>query len=280
MLQNHALIIYLVQPSCQLAGFIKFLHQFRIMFKGFGLSESLNQKIDKGTKFGLENTSDYQKLYFDNLDLIAKWSKEILPKSNFIIADYGGGNGLVAKKIINELNKSNFSNYVVEIIDNDKSKFVKYKNLINLQEDILKYRKKERYDLSIIRYVMHLLDNKQRLQFLKNVYNNAKNGSYILIGNFVVDDENDYEIKRKILDYIEAKKDIKKRSIPKSEQIIDLIKQAGFKVEKKEKISYEITITDFYKNRFDLTNENINELIKIVGVERHQESQVFILARK
>jgi len=243
-------------------------------------SDKNNQKIDGGQKFGLDKTSDFKKLYTDNLDMIVNWSVPILPKSNFKIADYGGGNSIVSKKIIDELAKKNITNFSVENIDNDKNKFIEYKNLKNIYGDILSYDKKDQYNLSIARFLMHLFNNTEREQLLKNIYNNTKQSGYVLLGNFVIDDERNYNIKRKILDYIESKKHIKSRFIPKTVEIEKMLETVGFKIAKEKKVFYKISISDFYKNRFNLTDKEIKEVNKLIGVEEHDEIQVFILARK
>jgi hypothetical protein len=101
-----------------------------------------------------------------------------------------------------------------------------------------------------------------------------------LLGNFVIDDEKNYNIKRKILDYIESRKSISSRCIPKTNDIEKVIVDAGFSIVKEEKLFYDISIVDFYKNRFNLTTDEVDQITKIVGVNEHQESQIFILAMK
>lgn len=59
-----------------------------------------------------------------------------------------------------------------------------------------------------------------------------------------------------------------------------MLQTVGFKIVKEEKIFYKISISDFYKNRFNLTNKEVNELIKIAGTDTHSESQIFILGKK
>lgn len=239
-----------------------------------------NQKIDKGQKFGLENTPDYKKLYSNNLGLITKWTEKVLPKSNFIIADYGGGNGIVSKNIIDVLTENGSTNFSVENIDNDKNKFTEYKNMHNIYGDILNYKKKNHYNLSVARFLMHLFNESERQQLLKNIYDNTKQGGYIVLGNFVINDEYNYNIKRKILDYIENKKAIKSRCIPKTDEIKKLLQVTGFEIVKEEKVFYKISISDFYRHRFDLTDKEVDDIIKLTGIDQHEEAQVFFLAKK
>lgn len=246
----------------------------------FKKSEQNDQKIDDGKNFGLQNSPNFKILYHDNLDLIASWALEVLPTENFKIADYGGGNGIVSKKIIDALTNKGVKNFTAENIDNDKGKFVEYKNLTNIQGDVFNYQTPNNYDLSICRLLLHLFEDSKRVQLLKNIYDNTKSGGYILLGNYVVDDEKNYNIKRKILNFIESRKGISNRYIPKTNEVEKLVINAGFNIVKEEKLFYDISIADFYKNRFGLTTDELNQITKIVGVNDHQESQIFILAKK
>jgi hypothetical protein len=101
-----------------------------------------------------------------------------------------------------------------------------------------------------------------------------------LLSDFVLDDNNNYKIKRRILDLIEKWKKIKNRTIPTSKQIEKTLRQSKFKIIIREHIHYNVSISDFYKNRFKLSPNEVKKLRTIIGVNDHQESQILILAKK
>lgn len=239
-----------------------------------------NQRLDSGKNFGLINSSNFKTLYHDSLNLVIQWCLPVLPKKNFKIADYGGGNGIVSKKIINALIGKKFTDFVVENIDHDKNKFVKYKNFINVYHDILDYRAINRYDFSICRFLLHYFGTRKKKQLLKTIYKNTKPGGYLLLVNFVVDNKKNYTIKNKIFNFLETNKGIGKRYVPEINEIKKIITDTGFKIIKEKKISQNISVADFYKNRFKLTTQEITKITKIIGVNKHREPLIFILAKK
>jgi hypothetical protein len=106
-------------------------------------------KEDKGEKFGTWNDKVSKFLYYDS-------TKEILSKIKIPnkVADYGGANGLLKKIIPNCIT-----------IDKDKSKNP------DILDNIITHSRQ--YDLTIIRYVLHYLNDYEVLELFKNI--NAKN---------------------------------------------------------------------------------------------------------
>lgn len=100
---------------------------------------------DKGTAFGKWSDKISKLMYFES-------TKDILSKINTkgIIADYGGANGIIKQFIPSAIS-----------IDIDKSKKP------DIVDNIITHRGK--YDLIIIRFVLHYLNDYEVLQLFKNI---------------------------------------------------------------------------------------------------------------
>ena len=180
-------------------------------------------KIDQGENFGKwsDNTSKF--LYQSSILEIL--NKIELPKK---IADFGGGNGLL-KEIVPS----------IITIDIDKTKKP------DIVDNILTHKGK--YDLIIIRYVLHYLNDYELIQLFNNIKSFHK--GKLLIIQFCNNDL--------ISKYFNSKNEIKYfRTENQTESLIP----KGFK--KIFSMNY-ICSKEFYKNR--LQNENAIEHSEILN---------------
>jgi len=149
-----------------------------------------------------------------------------------------------------------------------------------IHANVLAFLSNEKYDFAICRFLIHYLTDEEQVLFLKNAYNNLKKDGYILLINFVVDERENYNAKRTIFDFIQEKKEISKRTIPTSDDVKEKCKQAVFTIEREVKKKYSISINDFYKSRFNLTSDQVKELINIIKKMDHGEFQICLLLKK
>lgn len=203
-----------------------------------------------------------------------------IKKDNFLIADYGGGNSILSKKLISMLIDNKLKHFQIENIDSDNTAFVIHPRIINIYENILTYIKKDRYDYSLCRFLLHYFDEENQLKILKNINQNLKDDGYLLLINFVLDNSKDYETKLKILDLIELFTKISKRTIPTSQSVRELCKKAGFEIVDEIKVNYNISLNGFYKKRFNLTEHQITEIANTIKEDTHLESQLCLLLKK
>ena len=179
-------------------------------------------KEDKGRDFGKWSDQTSKLIYFDSI-------KEILAKidTSGKVADYGGANGILKQFIPN-----------IITIDIDGSKNP------DIQDDILTHQ--GNYDLIIIRFVLHYLNDYQVLQLFKNIqkYHSGK----ILLIQFTNEDlKLKYENSKNEFKYFRCRQQLEKL-LPDFENI------------------YNIEYTcdkEFYLNRLGINNgmkhsENIN----------------------
>lgn len=175
---------------------------------------------DKGRKFGLWNDQISKLMYFDCMDLFLK-DIDISGK----VADYGGANGNLKKFIPNSIS-----------IDIDPSKKP------DVLDNILYHSGK--YDLIIIRYVLHYLSNNERKELFDKIKSFHK--GKVLIIQFT-NDGNDFLTKKK--------NSINERKyFMDTNMLINTLKP--FKTIKSDKIAYKVT-KEFYRNR--LENHNAKE---------------------
>lgn len=166
-------------------------------------------KEDKGVNFGKWNDTVSRFMYFDS-------TKEILNKIKVPnkVADYGGANGNLKTFIPNSVS-----------IDIDKSKKP------DICDNILTHKKK--YQLIIIRFVLHYLNDYEVLQ----LFNGIK--SPVLLIQFCNND-----LKRK---YANSKGEFK---YFRTEQQLEALLPKFKKIYSKE---YTVT-KEFYKNRLGILN--------------------------
>lgn len=120
--------------------------------------------IDQGKQFGKWNDSTSEFMYYNSLHEIKHFLKINSINTDCSIGDYGGGNGIL---------KSFFNN--VTTIDED------YTKNPDIVDNILTHNKY--YDLVILRYVLHYLNDYELIELFENI--NAKN---ILIIQFTNED--------------------------------------------------------------------------------------------
>lgn len=178
-------------------------------------------KEDKGVRFGKWIDKVSKLMYYDS-------TKEILSKIKIpeIVADYGGANGILKEFIPNIIS-----------IDIDKSKNP------DIIDNIITHKGK--YDLIIVRFVLHYLNDYQILELFNNIkkYHKGK----VLIIQFTNNDLiSKYENSRNEFKYF------------RTENQLDALLISFKKVYVTE---YEVT-KEFYKNRLDIDNaKNHNEKI-------------------
>lgn len=149
--------------------------------------QSKTYKEDRGKDFGKWTDKISKFLYYES-------TKEILSKIKIPlnVADYGGANGLLKKIIPNSIS-----------IDLDHAKKP------DILDNIITHKNK--YDLVIIRYVLHYLNDYEIIELFKNI--NAKN---ILVIQFVNNDlKAKYYNSQNEFKYFRTSKQLKKL-MPKS----------------------------------------------------------------
>lgn len=238
------------------------------------------QRIDQGTKFAKTSTPDFSKLYYKYNPLFLKLLTTKINKKSSKIADFGGGNAILAKQLVTILQKKG-KHCAIDIIDFDQTKKIKNPKINFIEQNVLLHpHTKEYYDYAISRHLIHYFDHHQLKKFLKNVYSSLKPDSYFLLVNWVIDDAKIYQKKKQILRIIQKQKNISLRTIPISKTIINSCKNVGFIISKKKKSTYSISINDFYKNRFQLSRQTIEKIITNTKIQKHKESQLALLLRK
>lgn len=175
--------------------------------------QNIIYKEDKGMNFGKWSDNISKLIYFDSV-------KDILSKIDItgIVADYGGANGILKEFISNIIS-----------IDIDASKKP------DIVDNILTH--KGNYDLIIIRFVLHYLNDYEVLKLFKHIksYHKGK----ILIIQFTNEDlKSKYFNSKNEFKYFRTKNQLEKL-LPKFKNIYS--------------INYNCT-KEFYKNRLNIEN--------------------------
>ena len=188
--------------------------------------------IDEGKKFGTWNDSISKLMYFDCMD---KFLIDIDTSGR--VADYGGANGNLKQFIPNSIS-----------IDIDSSKNP------DLIDNILVHE--GNYNLIVIRYVLHYLDENQRNELFEHL-RTFHSGKRVLIIQFV-NDGKDFNVKRNN-SINETKYFLTSETLQKTIE--------SFKTLKNDEITYMVT-KEFYRNRLNNHNaEEHSETIKSILIE-------------
>ena len=233
------------------------------------------KKTDLGKKFGLIKSPDFYTSYHKYNSYFLEMLFNKIGINDIIIADYGGGNAILAKEVVKFCNKKEINNFSVENIDVDYNKFVEFTHLVNIEKDITTYKARDRYDYALSRFVLHYLDKEKQLQFLKNVYDNLKKGGHFLLIHYLAGD-----VARKVCSLIESRTLIKRGPFSTEEEVIKMCKEVGFEVVKTRKVDNILHINDFHKNRFNLSDAQIREICEEVGTTLCEGAQIAILFKK
>src|SRR3989338_1756912 len=127
---------------------------------------------------------------------------------------------------------------------------------------------------------MHYFTKPQQLKFLKNACGNLKQRGYFLLINWTIDNAADRKIKKRIFDSIERYKGIRRPIIPASSDLLKLCRRAEFEIITYKKYDYRLSLNDFYKNRFRLTEKQISRIQEKINAKSHKQSQIGILLKK
>lgn len=235
--------------------------------------------LESGRKFGLSDSEDFEKLYKKFNSQFLGLLVEKIGKNGVVIGDYGGGNGILHLELKKLLKNKDIKRFVIQNIDIDSSKFEKRDFVENICEDVLKFKSKKKQDFAICRHVLHYFNEKEELKLLKNINFNLKDSGYLLLINFFVEGENRI-IKEKILEKIIELKGIGKRTFLSDEKVKELCLKAGFEIVEELRFDYRIYLENFFKQRFKLSDDEIEKIRKYVGVEGHEEMQLGFLLKK
>lgn len=232
-------------------------------------------KADQGKKFGLADSADFNNIYHKYNTLFLNLLLQQINHDNICIADYGGGNGILAKKLIDMCKNKGFKKFNIENIDIDKSKFVEVPHLINIEEDVVNYKSENKYDFAMSRFVLHYIPKEKQLIFLKNVYNNLKTGGFFLFIHYIAGNT-----EKIVHDLIKKELSIKRGPFLSKENALDMIKEVGFEIEEIKEVSDVISIDNFFRHKFKLNDSQIKDIVKRSGSNNFKGSQIAVLLRK
>ena len=169
------------------------------------------------------------------------------------IGDWGGGNGILANRLL-ELCPSSISE--IAIIDVDDTKFISRQKIDNIDADVRTYTPKDKLDYSMTRNVLHYLHSRDQEIFIRNMlYNTDK---YSLIMNVVY--PGDYIMER----FESSLMDIKNvyRNFPSYESLECMIQKSHKIIDSKLLTTPEFDYFNFYKSRFNLRDDEAELLFK------------------
>jgi len=238
-----------------------------------------DRRIDSGKDFAKAQSPDFHKVYYKNNSAFLELLADGIDKKNPVIADYGGGNGILARQLIRMLNKRKVR-CAIDIIDVDAAKKVPGKGVRFINANAMEYRRRNHYDYALSRFILHYFNEKERMALIKNVYGNLKPGALFLLISWAIDDEGARRKRRQILDIVERRMGLPKRAALRTDAIIGMCKKAGFAVARRKKFTSFLRTDDFYKNRFRLPESAVNSIIKETGIKGHKESQIGLLLKK
>jgi len=232
-------------------------------------------KADQGKNFGLADSVDFNYIYHKYNTLFLNLLLQQINHDDVNIADYGGGNGILAKKLIEMCKEKGFKKFNIENIDIDRSKFVEIPHLINIEENITNYKSKNKYDFAMSRFVLHYIPEEKQLIFLKNVYNNLKTGGFFLFIHYIAGNT-----EKIVHDLIKKELSIKRGPFLSKENVLDMIKEVGFEIESVKEVSDVISIDNFFRHKFKLNDSQIKDIVRRSGSNDFEANQIAVLLRK
>jgi len=239
-----------------------------------------DERVEKGKLFGKKKSKDFDNIYHKSNQILLKLIVDKINKEKVVISDYGGGNGIVSKEIKKLLIKKGIKEFKIEVIDIDNKKFVKDIRFNNIKEDITSFSKKAFYDYSIARLVLHYLSITQQRKFIKKAYENLKQGGYFLVINWFTDNPKEYKIRNNLFAFVSKEKGISRRTIPKSKILLNICKKQGFKLVSKRKFIYRLSINDFFRNRYGLSEKSIDYIINKLKIKGYADPIIGYLFKR
>jgi len=182
------------------------------------------------------------------------------------VGDWGGGNGILANRLL-ELCSSSISG--IDIIDIDDTKFISRQKINNIRADARIYSPRKKFDYSVMRNVLHYLNSLEQTKFINNILKNTS--KYSLITNVIYPEDN---IIRLFEDKLFRMKGIY-RNFPSYESIKHTIQECGKIAESKVLSIKNFDYFNFYTSRFNM-NDDEAELLFNTGMPKIGEYQAAV----
>jgi len=224
--------------------------------------------------------SAYNKSYFGKIkplqELWRSFEKEriMLPKK-INIADWGGADGKVGEFFKQKLIKNHEVNlYIVDILKKvlDKNK---NKETIKINQDIRQFIQKEKFDLIIMRSVLHYFNKRDKKIILKNIYNSLKTNSYFLVQMFIQNLE-DLELFYKLNKFVG-----RNLQLSNKKELNLLFKEAGFsQVKNLGNLKTWDLSSKVFQKRYNLTNKQLEKIREIIQKTPLTKRKGFTLTTK
>lgn len=223
------------------------------------MKTKLEEQIKKGDKFkkwGEFNSSEAKKIFVEPIEEEVKYIdsqiKIIYKKKGLVsVADIGGANGWISKKIIDKTN-SNVS--AIDIIDIDKSKFPKDENpKVNFIYHDTRKPFNKKYDVCFSRLLLHYLPVTEQKKVCKNIVDSLNAGGSALIIDICPIDENNKQVINNASSYIQKIKGANKRTFLLIDEYKELFKGIpNVKIKFKQGSIITLSSNNFYKERYNL----------------------------
>jgi len=224
---------------------------------------------DKFKKWGNFNSSEAKKIFITPVDaevktLVKNIKSQLSAKKHISLADVGGANGWIIKKIL-----KNVDNKLIDasVVDLDKSKFIsEVNNKIKFVHHDARLSFKNKYDICYSRLLLHYLPKREQKLVSKNIVNSINPGGFCLIIDICPLDESNAKIMHSVGNYMKKIRGANARHFLLKEEYKKLIKTSSdIELSFKEGGIITLSANNFYKERYNLTDIEEKKLKQIMG---------------
>jgi len=196
-------------------------------------------------------------------------SKEVKvdQREKIIIADLGGANGSVAKRIIQAIPSE--VNFQVDVVDRNTHKFKadsKYPNLKFYNCDLRDICAEDRCNVILMRYALHYNSPEEQNRIVANAKRLLRDGGLLRIIDLVAQDSVAQDRMNSIYKFISEITGTKRRCWLDESEFRKLVEGEEYRFESKVGLGPEYTFSanDFYRARYGLNRSQVKELKKVM----------------
>lgn len=239
---------------------------------------------DKFKKWGNFNSSEAKKIFITPVDaevkiLIKNIKSQVITKKHISLADVGGANGWIIRKILKNVDSKLIDTAVVDL---DKSKFTDQANSkIKFVHHDARLSFKNKYDICYSRLLLHYLPKKEQKLVSKNIINSINSGGFCLIIDICPLDDSNAKIMHSVGNYMKKIRGANARHFLLKEEYKKLINTSSdIKLSFKESEIITLSANNFYRERYNLTNIEEERLNKIMGYKPAKVRMISIFVKK
>lgn len=222
------------------------------------------QRVDRGKNFG-DFGVDARRLFMDetenHIELLCQHIRKYRSLDDVIeIADVGGGNGILAKAVLDELSRE-YPHLTIDLLDIDDSKFPNGEKRIRYIVHDAREPLGKQYDALVARSMLHYNTPSEQRKIIEEMAAGTKSKGLVTIVQPTPISRRDKREINGLYDLLCGMKSSNKKYWLTLAEITKLVEDSGLQIQEIKSLEDgKYTVDGFYKERYNLSGEEIGKV--------------------